>query len=119
MNKKETAGSAVPSLTDVHEREEQDRPLYATRVIGQEVWKAEVLLTATGVSIGYIKRRKRAHLGFRQKVTVTLLSVLPRQSSRSCDAGPANDWEAMYMSTHQPYRSVLIRPIHVGTRWSV
>ena len=64
MNQKATVGSAVPSLSDVHEREGQDRPLYATRVIGQEVWKAEVLLTPTGVSIGYIKRRERALLGF-------------------------------------------------------
>jgi hypothetical protein len=63
MNKKETAGLAVPSLTDVHEREEQNRPLYATRVIGQEVWKAEVVLMATGVSIGYTQRGKRVDLG--------------------------------------------------------
>jgi hypothetical protein len=49
MNENKTAGSAVPSLSDVHEGEEQDKPLYATRIIGQEVWKAEALLTAAGV----------------------------------------------------------------------
>jgi hypothetical protein len=63
MNQKETVGSAVPSLSDVDDREGQDRPLYATRVIGQEVWKAEVLLMATGVSIGYTQRGKRVDLG--------------------------------------------------------
>ena len=64
MNQKATVGSAVPSLSDVHEREGQDRPLYATRVIGQEVWKAEVLLMATGVSFGYSQLGKRVDLGF-------------------------------------------------------
>jgi hypothetical protein len=62
MDKKKIAGSAVPSVTDVHEREQQDRPLYATRVIGQEVWKPEVFLMAT-VSIGYTQRGKRVDLG--------------------------------------------------------
>lgn len=41
MNKKKTGGSAVPSLSDVDDRGGQDRPLYAARVIGQEVWKAD------------------------------------------------------------------------------
>ena len=63
MNKKKTGGSAVPSLSDVDDRGGQDRPLYAARVIGQEVWKAEVLLMATGVSIGYTQRGKRVDLG--------------------------------------------------------
>jgi hypothetical protein len=37
--------------------------LYATRVVGREVWKAEALLTEGGDSIGYIQRRRRVCLG--------------------------------------------------------
>ena len=63
MNENKTPGSAVPSPFDVHDREGQDRPLYATRVIGQEVWKAKARLMATGASIGYTQRGKRVDLG--------------------------------------------------------
>ena len=37
--------------------------LYATRVVGREVWKAEALLTEGGDSIGYDQRRRRVSLG--------------------------------------------------------
>ena len=37
--------------------------LYATRVVGQEVWKAEALLPERGAAIGYTQRRRRVSLG--------------------------------------------------------
>jgi len=38
-------------------------PLYATRVVGREVWKAAVLLTQGGDAIGYVQRRRSVSLG--------------------------------------------------------
>lgn len=80
MNKKKTGGSAVPSLSDVDDRGGQDRPLYAARVIGQEVWKAEVLLMATGVSIGYTQRGKRVDLGLAMGCVKEDISQIRRNS---------------------------------------
>jgi len=37
--------------------------LYATRVVGREVWKAEALLTEGGDSIGYVQGRRLVCLG--------------------------------------------------------
>ena len=37
--------------------------VYATRVVGQEVWKTEALLTEGGAVIGYTRRRRRVSLG--------------------------------------------------------
>jgi hypothetical protein len=51
-------------------RYEAPPQLYTTRVVGREVWKAEVLLTNRGVAIGYTgprtsqSGRKRVMLGF-------------------------------------------------------
>ena len=77
MNKKKTGGSAVPSLSDVDDRGGQDRPLYAARVIGQEVWKAD---GATGVSIGYTQRGKRVDLGLAMGCVKEDISQIRRNS---------------------------------------
>lgn len=51
-----------PTPTSIEGREAPPQ-LYATRVVGREVWKAEALLTEAGVSIGYVQRRRRVSLG--------------------------------------------------------
>jgi hypothetical protein len=63
----------VPSVSHLTREETLNEPsslLRATRVVGNEKWQAEVLLTEQGVAIGYtgprISRsgRKRVMLGF-------------------------------------------------------
>ena len=71
MNEKETVGSAG-----------QDRPLYATRSVGNEIWHAEVLLTDYGVAIGYTGRlgpHRRVHLGYAglPKISLRVLRSRP------------------------------------------
>jgi hypothetical protein len=54
-----------PRTTKRGQQSTNKRPpqLYATRVVGREVWKAEALLTEAGDSIGYVQRRRRVSLG--------------------------------------------------------
>jgi hypothetical protein len=52
----------APTPTSIEDLETPPQ-LYATRVVGQEVWKAEVLLTEGGDAIGYVQRRRRVSLG--------------------------------------------------------
>jgi hypothetical protein len=52
----------TPTPTSI-ERHEAPPQLYARRVVGREVWKAEALLTEGGEAIGYVQRRRRVCLG--------------------------------------------------------
>jgi hypothetical protein len=59
------AGFTGAPITHQNSVEDCEAPpqLYATRVVGREVWKAEALLTEGGDSIGYVQRRRRVSLG--------------------------------------------------------
>jgi hypothetical protein len=57
-----TNAPRTPTPTSI-ERHEAPPQLYARRVVGREVWKAEALLTEGGEAIGYVQRRRRVCLG--------------------------------------------------------
>jgi hypothetical protein len=57
--------------------------LYAIRVVGREVWKAEALLTEGGDSIGYDQRRRRVSLGLAMGTVKDDDSVIERISQEN------------------------------------